>query len=474
MIIKNISHKNLLTFSFLFFFSFVNINYNFLNISGTTNFYNIPATNGEIETTDGIIYGLSTGDFMLGRYQRDGYQSWKNPHEYKVFFENRTEGKEFYKYVTSYGLQAKIFGNLVKNFNFKLNELHLINSLIFSFIIASFVILLQKNFSFLPSLIFALAISTSPWVIAHGKDIRWITWSWYLPIWWIMIFNYYCDLSKIKIFLPCISMVFASILFRCLFGYEYISTILSITLFFFSYIIIKKKISLNRKISFISVIALILFLSFIVSFLFQNEINTKKKVENFSAIKQRIYLNLGFIDQESLKKNPCLVKSFRSEKEKIEECKKSLISELNYQGVNRIEVVSRYFVFRNLLPWIGNLENYINYDFKNYLRDIFWNSNYINLLKINKYLNLKNLLPILSVIFQSALFLFVVIYSFFKVYRNGDVADKVLLTGAFFSSISWFFLASKYAFVHIHLCFISWYLSFIPFAYALIFQKLSK
>lgn len=59
MTIRNISHKNILVFLFLFFFSFININYNFLNISGTTDFYNIPASNGEIETIDGIIYGLS-------------------------------------------------------------------------------------------------------------------------------------------------------------------------------------------------------------------------------------------------------------------------------------------------------------------------------------------------------------------------------------------------------------------------------
>ena len=84
---------------------------------------------------------------MLGRYQRDKLQTWKTPHEYKILFEERSEGDEFYNYVTSYGLQAKIFGKLVKKFDLKLNQLHLINSLIFSIIIASFVILLQSNFS---------------------------------------------------------------------------------------------------------------------------------------------------------------------------------------------------------------------------------------------------------------------------------------------------------------------------------------
>ena len=148
--------------------------------------------------------------------------------------------------------------------------------------------------------------------------------------------------------------------------------------------------------------------------------------------------------------------------------------ELNYHGAGRVEVVARYFIFRNLLPWFGNLENYIDNEIKNYLKDIFWSRNYEKILIIKEYLSFKNILPILSVIIQSIIFIFVVSYSFVKIYKNGDFADKFLLTGAFFSSISWFFLANKYAYVHLHLCFIAWYLSFIPFAYALITQKLSK
>ena len=474
MIIKNISLKNLITFFFLFFFSFVNINYNFLNISGTSNFYNIPATNTEIETTDGIIYGLSTGNFMLGRYQRDGLQTWKTPHEYKTLFEKKSEGTEFYKYVTSYGLQAKIFGKLVENYDLKLHQLHFVNSLLFSFIIASFFVLLQSNFSFFSSFIFALAICTSPWVIAHGKDIRWITWSWYLPLWSIMFLNFYFDLKKTKIFLICLLMVFLSIFLRCLFGYEYISTIISISFIFFSYLILKKKITLIRKFSFISLFGIISLLGFFASFLLQNEINEKNNLDKFSMIKQRVYLNLGIIDLKSLERDPCLVRSFRSKNENIDDCKKSLSKELNYHGAGRVEVVARYFIFRNLLPWVGNLENYIDNNIKNYLKDIFWKRNYEKIFTIQKYLTFKNILPILSVIIQSIIFILVVTYSFIKIYKNGDFADKFLLTGAFFSSISWFFLANKYAYVHLHLCFIAWYLSFIPFAYALITQKLSK
>ena len=48
---------------------------------------------------------------------------------------------------------------------------------------------------------------------------------------------------------------------------------------------------------------------------------------------------------------------------------------------------------------------------------------------------------------------------------------KFYLLGFFFLYFL-VFLANKYAYVHLHLCFIAWYLSFIPFAYALILQKI--
>ena len=67
--LKYINLKTI-SFIFLFIFSLLNYNSNFLNVAGTQDFYNIPSSNGEIESTDGIIYGLENGEFLLGRYSR--------------------------------------------------------------------------------------------------------------------------------------------------------------------------------------------------------------------------------------------------------------------------------------------------------------------------------------------------------------------------------------------------------------------
>ena len=150
--LKNIN-SNSVTFFFLFTFSLLNYNFNFLHIAVTQNFYNIPASNSEIESTDGIIYGEESGEFLLGRYSREDFENWQDPLKYKEFFENKIKGDEFRKYATSYGLQVKFYGRLHQNFGLSLQNLHLINSIIFSLITSLFLIFLQKNFSFKQSLI---------------------------------------------------------------------------------------------------------------------------------------------------------------------------------------------------------------------------------------------------------------------------------------------------------------------------------
>ena len=467
-------NKNLIVFFFIFFYSFINYNFNFLNVSGTKDFYNIPASNGEIETTDGIIYGLNTGDYLLGRYTRENFKNWQDPLKYRSFFENKIKSDEFRKYVTSYGLQVKIFGKIHEKFNLNLKNLHLINSLIFSIIVGLFFIFLQKNFKFKQSLIFALAIATSPWVIAHAKDIRWITWSWYLPLFSLIVSNYYFDLKKLKNIFTWFFIVYLLVIFRCLFGYEYISTILSITFVYFIFLMLKNNIN-YLKTTFLSILlSIVLVLGFLTSFLFDNKIQIYSELSKYENIKTRVFLNLGIVEKEKLEKYPCLSKSFIVD----DDTRKCDISDVGYYDnlskVSRIEVLSRYFIFRNLLPYFGGLEIYLDDKIKSYLKEIFWERKYHKLKSLGSEVKFKSFFPIISVFLQTLFFVFIITVSFYKVFKNGDVAEKILITGSFLSSISWFVLAKNYSFVHMHLCYIAWYLSFIPFAYASILKKNDK
>ena len=450
----------------LFFFAFLNFNYNFLNIAGTSNFYNTPATNTEVETTDGILYGLKTGHYTLGRIQRGDF----TPKQYRDDFRNRNDEGIYRQYTTAYGLQVKIFGYLVKNYSFNLNNLHVINSLIFSLIIILFSIFLQKNFTLFASIVFALTLSMSPWIISHAKDIRFMTWASFLPLISVAMMNYYTNLKKIQNMFLCVFFIFFSITFKCLFGYEYISTIMTITFFYFIFTILKLKVSKKYLVIAATLSSTFIFFGFLLSFVFQNIIIHTNKDPGIDRIKQRIYSNLGLVSK-SLEKNPCLNESFISIETTIESCKNNNNYYNKYDGLSRIEVLGRYFIFRNLLPWVGNSEKFLDEGFKSYLKRIFWNREYSNIKSIFSEFNYKSFIAILLVAFQSCIFIIIIFLCFRKVFLKGDAADKILLLGSFIGSSSWFVLAKNYSFTHMHLCYIAWFLSFLPFALTLLAQK---
>lgn len=467
-----IKNRNTITFIFLFIFSLLNYNTNFLHVAGTENFYNIPSSNSEIETTDGIIYGLESGEFLLGRYARENFKNWQDPLKYREFFHEKIKGDEFRKYITSYGLQVKIYGKLHQNLGFSLKDLHLINSIIFSLITSLFLIFLQKNFSYKQSLIFALAIATSPWIIAHAKDIRWITWSWYLPLFSLVAYNYFFDLKKkinIFIWLP---IVYLAVLLRCLFGYEYISTILSITFFYFIFLLLKLNYTYLKVTLFSFLLSFVLLMSFLSSFIFSNNIEIYSNLPKLESVKTRILLNVGIVEKEKLEKYPCLSRSFLSKSDIQKNCGGPQTEYYtSFDEISRLEVLGRYIIFRNLFPYVGALEVYLDDNIKNFLKEIFWERKYYKIKFLHEEIKLTSFLPIFSVFIQTLFFIFIIYYSFYKVIKFGDVAEKVLIFGSFISSISWFVLAKNYSYVHLHLCYIAWYLSFIPFSYALILKN---
>lgn len=452
----------------LFFFAFLNFNYNFLNIAGTSNFYNTPATNSEVEATDGILYGLKTGHYTLGRIQRGDF----TPMQYRGDFKNRNDEGLYRQYVTAYGLQVKVYGYLVKNYNFNLENLHVLNSSIFSLIIVLFSIFLQKNFTLFASIVFALTLSMSPWIINHAKDIKFMTWASFLPLISIAMMNYFTNLKKIQNMILCIFLIFFTLIFKCLFGYEYISTIMSITFFYFIFVILKLKVSRKYLALATALSSTFIFFGFLLSFVFQNIIIHTNQDPGIDRIKHRIYSNLG-LESKSLEKNPCLNESFISIETTIEHCKINNNYFDKYDGLSRIEVLGRYFIFRNLLPWVGNSEKYLNENFKSYLKRIFWNREYSNIKSIFSEFDYKSFVAILLVALQSCLFILIIFLCFKKIFFKGDLADKILLLGSLLGSISWFVMAKNYAFIHMHLCYVAWSLSFLPFAITLLAQKIN-
>ena len=293
-----------------------------------------------------------------------------------------------------------------------------------------------------------------------------------MPFFSLIVFNYYFDFKKLRNILVCFVALYLAVLLRCLFGYEYISTILSITFFYFLFLILKLKFNYFKVALLSFLLSFVLISGFLTSFIFDNNIQIYSNLSKNESIKTRILLNIGVVEKEKLDKYPCLSKSFVSEDDIKKNCGKSnsnYYSSLN--EISRTEVLGRYLIFRNLLPYIGILEIYLDDKIKNYLKEIFWERKYYKIKSLNKEVKIKSFFPILSVFLQTIFFIFIIYYSFYKVFKFGDLAEKVLIIGSFISSISWFLLAKNYSYVHMHLCYIAWYLSYIPFAYSLILKK---
>ena len=466
---------------YLFFIliAFFNFQYNFLGVAGTNNFYEIPSSNGEIETTDGILYGHKTGRYVLGRFERENFKTWQNPLEYRNQYLTNDSNWYFSEYLTSYGLQVKIYGFLAYKFNLSLSDMHKINSLIYAAVIVILMELLHKYFSYRAIFFFGIAIIFSPWNIIFAKDIRWVQWSWYLPILSILFIDHLSKISEnLKLLLTCILVMFFFIL-KFLISYEFISTLVMLTISIYIFINVYKK---NTPIKKIITSSLLVSLSTLIAFLISIIIlvNSKSHLVNYNNIlKNRIYINLGLVnpidiycDQDATLGNSFIPKARTRNLEEVKICKEESLKKSNY-AVTRVEVVLRYLIFRNLLPWIGNTEALSSDDFKSDLKRFWWDRNYSFYKEIFYKHNFNEFLFPISIFIQTALFLLLICTVFVKFFQNFS-AKYFLVLMSFFSSLSWFILAKEYSYIHLHLCYVVWTVSFIPFSVLILFDKKNK
>ena len=154
--------------------------------------------------------------------------------------------------------------------------------------------------------------------------------------------------------------------------------------------------------------------------------------------------------------------------EEIEDCKQE--SEL-FLSVSRLEVLLRYFVFRNLIPWIGNVEMFVKGDFKEHLKDIWLAKNYSKIKFIFKEYGFIDFLPLFVILLNTPLFLFFILCCCVSILKDPKDLRNLIILGSFLASISWFLLAKKHSFMHMHLCYVVWTMAFIPFSTLVLIDK---
>ncbi len=114
----------------------------------------------------------------------------------------------------------------------KINLFYIINFFLSAAAITLITIWFYLEFSLIVSLCVLASTMFSPWLVVFGKNLYWCLWLFYLPIIATMYILHYCDNKGIgkKIHGTLAIIMFFPFFVKCATGYEYITTVLVMTI----------------------------------------------------------------------------------------------------------------------------------------------------------------------------------------------------------------------------------------------------
>ena len=135
-------------------------------------------------------------------------------------------------YLSQWGIQGLIFSKLYNNLSMSINSLYTLNSLLFAMSIAVLTMLYARIISTEFAITFLVTIILSPWIISFSRNLYWIPFTWFAPAIFAALY-FLTNNSPRKWFW--IALLYASFVFKCLAGYEYISAIILLASAIFLY-----------------------------------------------------------------------------------------------------------------------------------------------------------------------------------------------------------------------------------------------
>ena len=212
--------------------------------------------------------------------------------------------------------------------------------------------------------------------------------------------NYYYRTILLCIFL------FLTILIKALVCVEYISNIMLMPVIYIFVTSVILKDSMKKILISLFLVSLCILLSFIFTIIlttYKNSNNSDSFSDSFKILEKRILYNFNLIDENEYKIYYC--------DEKDTNCVKEATK---FSNVSRIETLTRYFIFRNFLPLLGNFENLMSKEFKNDLFKIAYFREYKLLFNLHNKHEMKNFIPILVTSINSFIFLSIVILTLYQ------------------------------------------------------------
>ena len=133
---------------------------------------------------------------------------------------------ELEKYKSQYGLQGRIFRHLARQMEYDtvIEKLHLLCAVLSAAVFMVIVFLLQKKYGTMLAGSFYVTFLLSPWIVNFARNLYWVEFTWFLP----MAVGLFCSiqLESRRARIISYAAAYLTVLFKCLCGYEYISTIM--------------------------------------------------------------------------------------------------------------------------------------------------------------------------------------------------------------------------------------------------------
>ena len=145
-------------------------------------------------------------------------------------------------YVSQYGLQGHIFSFLYNKLHVPFWMLKAICSGLLAIVLVAICFFISKKYNKIMGIVFYITFLLSPWIVAFARNLYWVEFTWFLPALFGLILS--MNLEKKKILIPCIAL---SIFIKCLCGYEYITSIMLMTIAFLLIDFVVAKTKEERK-----------------------------------------------------------------------------------------------------------------------------------------------------------------------------------------------------------------------------------
>jgi hypothetical protein len=267
---------------------------------------------------------------------------------------------------------------------------------------------LSRSISPLFGIIFLITMIGSPWIVSFARNLYWATFLWFLPaVFAAAIFNYIDHAQKRRFFY---AMYFIAIFIKCLAGYEYITSVVLLSL-----------------------------LPFMIA-----PFETPQKKQVIDSIKHFIFIGITSL----LAFTSALILHAANRADSIT---KGLMQTLSQDALKYSSVVEPNG-FNRVGPDTPLLQILKEYIFDWNTPVLFWAT-------------LPGLFACLIAVSIGCLL--------FQYYMNDRFAfrDTALLFAASLSPLSWFVLMQRHAAIHINLDYVLWYFGFVPAVFFVIIRS---